>query len=130
MHLGTCQGIISNTCTIQFYLYTMSQFNHPVGIMDYDRMRDLAHEKDEDIIAAAEIWTTIDDKIIAVFKEYKLLLCLWQKDKENEILKKYLDKTYWELMKEIRIAKQIRRELGHEDLSVAFEISELYLYNN
>ena len=130
MYLGTCQRIISNTGPNQFYLYHMSQFNYPIGIMNYDHIRDLAHVKDEEIIAAAEIWTDIDDKVISVFKEYKLLVCLWEKDKENESLKQYLDHVYWNLMKEIRIATQLRKELGHGELSVTFEISELYIHNN
>ena len=88
--------------------------------MNYDHIRNLVNTTNEEVIAASEIWSNIDDKLITVYKKYKLLVRLWEKDKDNGTLKNYLDTKYWDLMKEIRIARQLQRELGYAELSVAF----------
>ena len=47
--------------------------------MEYEDMAQLIKEEDVEIIVVAELLSEMDDKVIRLYKRYKLIKLLWKK---------------------------------------------------
>ena len=79
-------------------------------------------EEDAEIIVVAELLSEMDDKVIKLYKRYKLIKLLWEKNYQNEEMKSHLNNTYWQLTKEINIHRKMLRIWGYQELSITNEL--------
>ena len=90
--------------------------------MEYEDMARLIREEDTEIIVVAELLSEMDDKVIRLYKRYKLIKLLWEKSYQNEEIKTQLNKVYWELTKEVNIHRKMLQIWGYQELSVTNEL--------
>ena len=90
--------------------------------MEYEDMIQMIKEEDAEIIVIAELLSEMDDKVIRLYKRYKLIKLLWEKNYQNEEIKSHLDNIYWQLTKEVNIHRKMLRIWGYHELSITNEL--------
>ena len=98
--------------------------------MNYEHIARLVRNESVEKLAINEMISELDEKVLKLYREYRIVKSFWKDDKDNDDLKEYLNAVYWKLINEVRTWKHLTNVWGHKDLSVVTLLPITFLHNN